>query len=293
MKSRIVLSLLGLAGAVWATPLPIVGSGTLVAHFRASDSSVARNGSGHVTSWTADNNPAIVLNAAGTNHPGNISYSATGMNGAPEIVVADLSTQDRYLTGAIPGTRTATTMFWLGFYSGPTGLTSGQYVYSYGVDGSDGSQMDHQYDIGRFQLWGGGGTQSGADITGFNNIRTVWTTFYGEGTGNGHSAFANTTNLNVTSPNGGNYSVSGNLQLFGYQNSAGVGGGFNFNGRIGELIIYDGILNSTDVDAVRAYLQLRSQGDLGDPVPAAIPEPGTWGLMSMALAGVAAYRRRR
>lgn len=296
MNSRFVLALFGFAGAAWATPLPSVGSGTLVAHFRASDAKVGRDVSGSVTSWTADNNAAIVLTATG-NSASNIVYNANGMNGAPEIVVNDPVSTNQYLTGAIPGTRTAATIFWLGYYSpgrnGSLGDGSGQYAYSYGADGADGSQMDHQIDSGVFQLFGGGGTQSGANIAGFNSIRTVWTTFYGQGTGNGHSAFAGATNLNIASPNGGNYSVSGNLNLFAFQTTTGSSSGFNFVGNIGELIIYDGILSSTDVDAIRGYLQLRAGGDLGEPVTSAIPEPTTWSLMSIALAGLAGYRRRR
>lgn len=297
MNSRFVLTLLGLAGAVWATPIPVVGSGTMVAHFRASDAKVARDGSGNVTTWTADNNAAIVLTSTGPK-PSNIAYSATGMNGAPEIVVNDFAPNDnQFLTGAITGTRTATTIFWLGHYSpgrgGSLGDSAGQYVYSYGTNGADGSQMDHQIDGGVFQLFGGSGTQSGDNIAGFNSIRTVWTTFYGQGTGNAHSAFAGTTNLNVASPNGGNYSASGNLILFGFQ-ATNTSSGFNFVGNIAELIIYDGILSSQDVDAIRGYLQLRAGGDLGEPVTSnVVPEPATWGMMSIALAGVVARRRRR
>lgn len=296
MQFRFVFTTILFAAVTWADAIPSIGSGTLVAHFRVSNSSVARDSSGNVISWTADNNSGIVLNAAGTNNPGNITYSATGMNGAPEIVVNDFTNQNRYMTGAIGGTRTATTIFWLGFYQpgrgGSLGDGAGQYLYSYGADGADGSQMDHQIDGGNFEMFGGAGTQTGNSISSLNGVRTVWTTYYGQGTGNSHSAFAGTTSLGIPATNGGNYSVSGNLILFGFQGStAGVSPGFNFVGNIGELIIYDGIVSDTDATAVRTYLAGRAAGDLGDPTVSAIPEPGTWAMFAAA-AGLLAFRRK-
>ena len=275
-----------------ADSIPVVNSGSLVAHFRVSNGTVARDGSGNVTSWTADNNPSLVLNSVGVN-PSNIKYSSTGMNGAPVIVSSDpVATQNQVLVGAIPGSHSAATVFWLGYYN-PTHTSFGNYVYSYGADGADGSQFDHQIDNTTFQLYGGAGTQSGANISGLNSTYTVWRTEYGLGTGNGHAAFAGNTNLNVTSPNGGNYNVSGNLMLFGYQNGSGVSGGFNFTGNFAELIIYDGILSAPDVAAVQSYLVGRAAGDLGEPNSSAVPEPSAWALMVGCGLWIAARRKSR
>lgn len=293
--ARLALSLC-FSVAAFAASIPIVGSGTLVAHFRVSDSAVSRDGNGYVTSWTADNNPGIVLNAAGST-PSNIAYNAAGMNGAPVIEVNDFSNQNQYMTGALPGTLTSTTIFWLGYYqpgrSGSLTDSAGQYVYSFGADGADGSQMDHQTDGGNFELFGGSGTQTGNSIVAQQGVYTIWRTQYGEGTGNGHSAFAGNASLGIPSPNGGNYSASGNLVLFGFQGTTpGVSDGFNFVGNFAELIIYNGILSSGDTALVEAYLANRAAGDLGDP-ETGVPEPGTWATVAATLAILAWVRRRR
>ena len=220
--------------AVWSAvagfgaPLPAVGSGSLVAHFRVSNSSVARDSNGFVTSWTADNNNSIVLNATGTT-PGNIVYNSSGMSGAPVIEVNDLTNQNQYMVGGIPGVLTATTIFWLGYYQpGRNGSlldTAGQYVYSFGTPGGDGSQLDHQTDSGNFELYVGGVTQTGNNITALQGTYTIWRTLYGQGTGNQHSAFAGGVSLGVPGTNGGNYNASGSLVLFGFQNAAGASSG--------------------------------------------------------------------
>lgn len=299
VRSSVWMMALGVylaATSASAAILPTVGSGTLVAQFQANASTVTFDANNHVSSWTAANDNSIVLNATGSAHPQMIAYDATGMNGQPTIVVNDgpAGTINRVLQGAIPGTRTATTIFWLGYYApdrdGQPG--DGSYAYSYGVDGADGTQFDHQYEgfNNRIELWGGNGTQSGDVISGYNDQYTIWHTYYGQGTGNGHQAFANGTDLNVPTPNGGNYSVSGDLILFGYQNASGVSGGFNFVGNMSELLIYDGLLNAADTAAILAYLHDRQLAVSSNLV---VPEPTSAALLSCGALGLLVVGRCR
>lgn len=268
-----------------AAILPTVGSGTLVAQFLANDATVARNGLGHVSAWTAANNPAIVLSAFGDDG-GNIVYDPLGMHGAPTLVVRDpaFGGDNQVLRGAVPGTRTATTIFWLGYYDpGRDGISdgSGLYAYSYGADGADGSQLDHQMDSGNFELFGGSGTQTGDDITSYDSQYTIWRTVYGPGSA--HTATADGASLNIPSPNSAAYSVTGSLQLFGFQNSLGTSGGFNFVGNMSELLIYDGALDAADIAAVEAYLADRRENR---PSSNSVPEPSSciaFGLTLFAL----------
>ena len=278
-----------------ASALPVVTSGSLVAHFEASPATVGVDANGNVLSWTASNDPAVMLSAFGSD-PANIRYSPTaGFSGGPAIVVNDFAPggvdDNQVLRGTIPGSHAAVTIFWHGFYApgrdGSLNDGAGQYAYSWGADGVDGSQMDHQTDDGRIELFGGNGTQTGNDISGRESTYTVWHTFYGtDPTGAGHAAFADGTDLGVPSPNGGVYNVSGNLQLFGFQNASGTSDGFNFVGNMSQLIIYDGILDQTDVDAVTQFLTTPA---------AAVPEPRPLALLAIGLGllGARAWSRRQ
>lgn len=265
-------------GVAQAAP-PAVSTGTLVAQFDATDSTVARDGSGNVTSWTASNNSSIVLNTSGSD-PANIKYNATGMFGAPTIVVNDFAGDTQTMSGVIPGARTATTIFWLGYYQpsrdGSLNDAVGQYAYTYGADGTDGHLLDNQIDSGFVELYSGSGTQAGGSIAARNGIYTVWRTNYGTGSGNGHAVFADGTNLGVSSPNGGNYSIANNstFRLFGFTDQQ-----FNYVGNMSELLIYDGILDATDTAAVEAYLSNQ------------IPEPGST-MIVLCAAGLLLRNRR-
>ena len=290
MRSHVLMAAFGLAAPLALTAgtalaqLPPVSSGNLVAHFKADNSSVTRDVSDNVSGWSAQNDGLIILSASGSD-PSNITYLPTGMNGNPTIRVNDFSGDNQVLRGVLPGTHTTATIFWLGFYSpgrdGSLDDDAGQYAYSYGADAADGSQFDHQIDSGVFQMFGGGGTQTGDNIAARNGQYTVWRTRYGTAAGDGHEAFADGTNLNIASPNGGNYSVGGALQLFGFQNSAGTSDGFNFVGNMSELVIYSGLLNPTDTAAVEAYLTGQ------------IPEPSSLVPLAAAASCLLRPRRRR
>ena len=181
-----------------------------------------------------------------------------GGNGA--VLVNDFSGDNLVLQGAIPGTRTASTVFFLGYFDpgrgGSSGDGSGQYIYSYGADGPTGSQLDFQIDDGRAEIYGGGGTQDAGDISGNNGVYTVYRVESGGGGGDDWAVYADG-GLVGSGNEGTNYSVSGDLILFGYQNGSGVSGGYNFVGNVGELLIYDGNLDSTDIGAVESYLMGR------------------------------------
>ncbi len=238
---------------------PSVTSGTLVAHFDADESFLSLDGSGtDVASWTAANDNSIVLSRTGTaTSNANISFDSSELGGNGAVVVNDFTGDNLVLQGAVPGTRTASTAFFLGYFSpgrdGSLGDGSGQYVYSYGTDGDDGTQLDFQIDDGNAELFGGSGTQGVGDISGNNGEYTVYRVESGSGGGADWAVYADG-GLVGSGTNGANYSVSGDLILFGYQNSSGVSGGFNFVGNVGQLLFYDGNLNSTDVAAVEGYL---------------------------------------
>lgn len=292
--SMAIVSMSMVAGPIasQAASPPTVGSGTLVAQFQADPAWLALDGAGaDVASWTAVNDSAIVLSRTGSAASNsNISFDPAEMNGNGAVVVNDFlvdGTHDNLvLQGALPGTRTASTVYFLGYFSpGRDGsLTdgSGQYVYSYGVDAADGSQLDFQIDDGNAELFGGSGTQLVGDISAHTGQYTVYRIESGGGGGADWAVYADGS-LVGAGVNGGNYSVSGDLILFGYQNSSGVSGGFNFVGNIGELLIYDGILKPGDSAAVESYLAGRL-----------IPEPSSALLLAtMAVAACQACGRRR
>jgi len=249
--------ILAVPSYVVAQTPPVVGSGALVAHFRADATTVATDPQGNVISWTAANNNAIILNGTGT-PLSNIRFNPTGMSGKPTVEVHDFTGQDRVLSGSIAGTRTATTIIWLGYFSptrnGALGDGSGQYIYCYGADGPDGSQLDMQIDNNNVEVFGGSGTQLGDPINQWNYQYSVWRAYYGTGTGNGQAIFVNRINLNLPPTITANFNVTGNLMLFGFQNSTGASGGFNFVGNLSSLLIYDGILNAADTLAIENFL---------------------------------------
>ncbi len=244
--------------SVIAAP-PAVTSGTLLAHFDADASFLSLDGGGtDVASWTAANDNSIVLSRTGTaTSNSNISFDSSELGGSGAVVVNDFSGDNLVLQGAVPGTRTATTAFFLGYFSpgrdGSLGDGSGQYLYSYSASGGEGTQLDFQIDDGNAEIWGGGGTQGVGDISARNGEYTVYRIESGGGAGDDFAVYVDGTLLG-SGNEGTNYNVSGDLILFGWQNGSGVSGGFNFVGNVGQLLFYDGNLNGTDVAAVESYL---------------------------------------
>ncbi|MCP4193680.1 MAG: hypothetical protein GY768_23965 [Planctomycetaceae bacterium] len=261
--------------AVVHADLPPVSSANLVAHFEASDATLELDELGQVLRWTANNDASFTLVANGTD-PANIRFNGTEMKGLGTIEVNDFSGDNQTLRGPLPSGLTAATIFWVGYYdpgrNGSLGSGSGQYVYSIGTSGSQGSQMDHQIDDGNFELWGGSGTQGGNSIDYLNGSYSVFQTNYFHGEP-GHEAFANGFNLNIPSDGGYNVPSEQVLQLFGWQDGSGNSGGYNFVGNLSDLVIYDDVLNAAEAASVGSYLTSRLPAT--PPDPPGQPDPVT------------------
>ena len=271
LGSLAAMAIFLIASSELSAQLPPVGSAELVAHFRSDAASLNLGAGNSVLGWTAANDSSITLNVGGTNDPGNIAFDASGMGGLGTINVNDFSGDNRYLKGSLGrGLSNGASIFWTGFYSpgrnGSLSDSAGQYAYSLGAAGSQGSQMDHQIDDGNFELYGGSGTQTGNSIDYLNGHYSVWQTNYLADTP-GHEAFANGFSLGIRSDGGYNVSPSDDLQLFGWQNSSGTPGGYNFVGNMSDLIIYDGVLSTSDAQAVSNYLNNRLPSTPPDPPP--------------------------
>ena len=219
-----------LACSLLSQELPDVESGELVAHFVAQEEYLELTGVDQVLSWTATNDKTIALMAGGSNDPGNIRFESTALGGLGALIVRDYSGDDRHMRGSLNLSEplSAATIFWLGKYQpgadGSLGDGSGQYAYSLGRAGSQGSQMDHQIDDGNFELYGGSGTQTGGSIAYLNGYHSVWQTVYYDANP-GHQAFVNKHDLNIPPDGGYNVGINEELQLFGWQNSSGVPAG--------------------------------------------------------------------
>ncbi len=248
--------------------LPTVGSANLVAHFQANEASLGLDASGNVLSWTAENNAGITLEVGGSNDPDNIRFNPSGLGSLGAIEVRDYSGDNRYLRGSLGTGLNGATIFWVGYYDpgrdGSLGDGSGQYAYSIGRALGQGTQIDHQIDDDSFELYGGAGTQAGLPIDYLNGHNSVWQTNYFP-TAPGHKAFANGYDLGIPADGGYKVSASGDLLLFGWQNSAGTASGFNFVGNMSDLVIYDGVLDAADAASVASYLN--------DRLPTAPPDP--------------------
>ena len=248
--------------------LPNVGSANLVAHFQANTESLSLDSQGNVLSWTAQNDAGLTLTAGGTDDAANIRFDANGMGSLGTLEINDFSGDNRYLSGDLGTGLNGSSIFWVGYYdpgrNGSLGDGSGQYAYSIGRAAGQGTQLDHQIDDGRFELYGGGRTQGGIDITYLNGAYSVFqTNYYSEAPG--HVAYANGFDLLI--PSDGGYSVpSGEeLQMFGWQDGSGTPAGYNFVGNMSDLVIYDRVLDAADAAFVTSYLS--------DRLPETPPEP--------------------
>jgi len=254
--------------------LPEVGSASLVAHFQANANSLTLDGDGNVLQWTAQNNAGLTLTAGGTDDAANIRFNAEGMGPWGTLEVADRSGDNRYLRGDLGTGLNGSTIFWVGFYEpgrdGSLRDDAGQYAYSLGRAAGQGSQLDHQIDDGRFELYGGGGTQGGVEINYLNGAYSVFQTNYYPGDP-GHVAYANGFNLSVPSDGGYSIPAGEELQLFGWQDSIGAPSGYNFVGNMSDFVIYDGVLNPEDAASVASYLTGRLPEEPPQPPTAAEP----------------------
>ncbi|MGE4602540.1 MAG: hypothetical protein AAEJ65_06520, partial [Planctomycetota bacterium] len=215
------------------------------------------------------------LTAAGS-PSSNITFDPDELGGHGSLVVNDYSGDNRYLRGSLGGvTLSNATIFWLGYFDpgrdGSLGDGSGQYIYSFGKSVSAGSQLDAQIDDGRFEIYGGSGTQAGRDITYLNGYYSTWMTrFHAAPTSVGHEAEANGFDMLVP-PDGSGYSAGGtdpgadDLMLFAWQNSSGNSDGYNFVGNLHQVLIYDGLLDSNDTAAINNYLSSKLQKEPPGP----------------------------
>lgn len=255
---------------------PEVTSGRLVANFVAVPETLEFLAkSTAVTHWQAANDSQISL-VGGGSPASNISFDPTGLGGHGVLVVNDWSGDNRFLRGSLGGELlNDATVFWLGYFDpgrdGSLGDGSGQYVYTFGRSGSDGSQLDNQVDDGRFEIYGGSGSQTGRDITYLHGADSVWMTrYHGAPTSVGHTAEAN--GIDLLLPTDGNgYAAGGttsgedDLLLFGWQDSSGNAAGYNFVGNIHQLLVYDGLLDDNDTAAIMNYLRSKLQQEPPPP----------------------------
>jgi len=207
----------------------------------------------------------------------------------------------------------AATIFWRGSYSGsnPQGNgTLGRYAYNITAVAPNfiGGGFNHQrrdagQNVGAFVTTNTGSssqTRLGNTISGYNDTATTWTSIYDFASSTrtidfyATDAEGNRTDLAVVNPTStaGTSSFGGtavpNLYIgavsypFFYptQPSVGTNGGWSFIGEMEQLIIFQGVLSSSDVAAVEAYL-------------VAVPEPSSICLLLGAAAGGAAFVRRR
>lgn len=260
----------------YAGDLPEVSSATLIANFTTDDPTTMELGaSNEVLVWRAANNAALVLTAEGS-PASNITFDATELGRHGSLVVNDFSGDNRSLRGSLGGlSLTNATIFWVGYFEpgrdGSLGDGSGQYIYTFGKAVSAGSQFDAQIDDGRFEIFGGSGTQTGRDITYLNGHYSTWMTrFHAAPTSVGHEAEANGFDMLVPA-DGSGYSAGGNssgdddLLLFAWQNSSGDSGGYNFVGNLHQVLIYDGLLDTNDTASINNYLSSKLQEEPPGP----------------------------
>lgn len=249
----------------------------LVAHFRMDETSVETNENGYVTAWLASNNPEIRL--AGQGLPESNIVMTKAAPGVPaSLVFEDLSRDDaqdnRYLAGALPrdDSLTGATIFWLGGYERDDSdlANAGRYAYSIGLDTGEGAtQLTHQRDDvadgGGYavEIYNGDTTFPGDRIDNLDQRFVIWRTTYFAATSQRPAveAFANGVNLNVKS-DGLGYDVEPNVAGRGLGHPIIVGAwrekGYNFKGRMSELIIFRGQLNERDIEVIEKYLASRA-----------------------------------
>ena len=218
-----------------------------------------------VQSWTPiDGNgnalPGMALTSQGDGDPNNITYTGSGLNfadninpdGTSQSLVGNLDTSAANLSY---------TILWKGYFDGSNANgweNSGTYVYNLG------SELSHQRDnFGsgyRVELYDGSTTHGGDDISIYDDTTSVWATVY---TPNSHNAYVNGTNLNVSGTP--SYSVAEDPTLI---LSAFSASGFDFVGRIEQVVIFESALSDLDRGLVENFL--------------AVPEPGSAVLMGLA-----------
>ena len=256
-----------------AGDLPNVESGTLVANFVCDPETMDLGPQSTLQAWRAANDDRLVLVAEGAPES-NIVFDPDELGGLGSLVVNDRSGENRRLEGSLGGVSLANaTIFWVGYFSpgrdGSLGDASGQYVYSLGIDGPEGSQLDNQIDDGRFEIYGGDGTQVGRDITYLNGHYSVWMSrFHAGPTVIGHESETNGFDLLVPTTPTGYLAGDDHLVVFAYQNGSGNGSsGYNFVGNLHQLVVYEGLLDDNDTTAVNNHLRSKLLKEPPGPDP--------------------------
>ncbi|HWL08971.1 MAG TPA: hypothetical protein VNQ76_11220, partial [Planctomicrobium sp.] len=207
-----------------------------------------------VKSWTPVDGSGkplapMIVNTSGTDQKG-ITYDSS----TATLKFDDRNGGTRSLVGTLGNTAgSAFTVFWKGCYdpSAPY-ASSGTYVYNIGPnkiahkrDGSDGGWRVELYN---------GRAYGGDDITAYDDVpATVWSTVI---TAKSHKGYANGTNLNVTgSPS---YAVPANAAI---RIGAYSGKGYDLQGDISQLIIFQSALSDEDRQIVEDYLKQIAVGD--------------------------------
>ena len=211
-----------------------------VAHYDGRNGVVEAGGG--VSSWTPvdmDGAPidGLIVNRAGGAAQDMITYDGTS------LTFDDVDNSASGLSGTLANAATnGFTVVWLGYYeSGMYNIGSGSYAYNIGPN-----DVSHQLEDGFIELYNGT-TYRGDDITAYYDNNTVWSTVIN---GSSHTAYANGTDLNVP---GSAVAVAANAPILigAYSTSA---PGYDFEGSISHIMIFEAALSDTDRGLVETYL---------------------------------------
>ncbi|MBL9170298.1 MAG: hypothetical protein JNN07_21360 [Verrucomicrobiales bacterium] len=200
---------------------------------------ILTDGSHRVLSWTpVDGNGMPLASMVVTQSGSGLDFITSDGSGKLAFSSTDGSTS-RQLQGRLVVTAgTAYTILWKGSHSTPAPFQGqGNYVYNIG------NELNHQRQVASgvpaVELYDGSTTHRGTvNVNVIDNATTVWSTIYN---GRTHQAYADGFNLGI--PGTPNYNVPANPVIFiGAFNPD----GFNFNGRLSDLIIFKGALGETD-----------------------------------------------
>ncbi|MEM9176851.1 MAG: PEP-CTERM sorting domain-containing protein [Myxococcota bacterium] len=240
-------------GAQAQSPPPI-SSANLVLQLRADVASVAVDAQGDVLSWTAANDPAIVLTRDPGFTPDEIRFEPAGAFGQPTVRVSDFG-GNPHLDATLPGSiqLSDATILWLGFYRNST--SGSETLYTIG-NGAGGGTYSHQQNAGVIEVDDGSTVYSGGDTAlPYRGVPTVFATQYAGGTPvANHVVRADGIDLGVaSSPIGYDGTPDPHpISLFAFD-----GSGRNFEGDLTELLVYDGLLTPSELADVEAYLRAR------------------------------------
>jgi hypothetical protein len=152
-----------------------------------------------------------------------------------------------YLEGNLGNQATSEcTIFWLGYYSAQAPFeTQGTYAYNIGPD-----DTSHQRDDGKGTFvveHYNGNTYAGESILAYDGMPTVWTTIL---TADSHTFYANGTNLNMEGTPSNHIRENASIVIGAYSAA-----GYDFVGKIKQLLIFDKALDEQDRLLIESYLR--------------------------------------